>query len=61
MDIGAIRMTEETTRGFIARLQAKSNMNSEGLSFIEREYLILSSLNYINATTLFYRSGSKSD
>ena len=29
-------MTEENTRGFVARLQAKSD--SEGLSYIERKY-----------------------
>ena len=33
-------MTEEPTlHGFIARLQAKSDMNCEGLSSIERKYI----------------------
>jgi len=32
-------MTEEPSlRGFIARLQAKSDTNSEGLTFMERKY-----------------------
>lgn len=38
--MGAKAMTEEPTlHGFIARLQAKSDTNSEGLSFIERKYI----------------------
>jgi len=32
-------MTEEPSlRGFVARLQAKSDTNSEGLTFMERKY-----------------------
>jgi len=32
-------MTEEPSlRGFVARLQAKSDTNSEGLSYMERKY-----------------------
>jgi len=33
-------MTEEPTlSGFVARLQAKSDTNNEGLTFMERKYI----------------------